>query len=58
MDSEMKYKNGYIYEIKKLINLHFLSQGAGILSLETGELDLDREFGTFNRRPSAGLDAE
>ena len=35
-----------------------LSQGTGILSLETGELDLEREFGTFNRRPPDGLDAK
>ena len=59
MDSKMKYEKAMLiyYEIKKL-NLHLLSQGTGILSLETGELDLEREFGTFNRTPSAGLDAK
>ena len=55
----MKYEKAMLihYEIK-MLNLHLLSQGTGILSLETGELDLEREFGTFNRTPSAGLDAK
>ena len=44
--------------LRNKLNLHLLSQGTGFLSLETGEFDLEREFGTFNRRPSAGLDAK